>query len=423
MKRVVYYTLSLMFILLSCTKEDEVLKKQKKETKREELKNPNAAKNNDEIIYQNNSNEAAAGSYWKSIAVNNEVFLTGKTKGSYSFIKEKSYNQTLAQSPNDLKYNALKKVFLIVGSNQSKGQITVHNTNGSQVSSFLFKEDEYKETNLYNIQHIATNGTDDYYLIVGYVENYTKTSYPFIGCVKLDKDNKISKAKGGFKVLKLKGERILAVKMKDKRIYFTTNFRDAQGNITKAKLHAYTPLINTINNSFWADSMVEFNKTWEQSISSSTNSNLFNQSRTGNFHLYNNSLIVVGQTYDTKNPAPSGGGFWDSGLVTTYNLDGNKLWQTKVNSSNKDDRFYGSLIKDNELHLVGSHSGLYYESQKKEFSNGLYVKMNLSNGNIIFTKTFGNEKEDSNFNTIQVLNKVHLYGYRSGKQWKVEINK
>lgn len=109
-----------------------------------------------------------------------------------------------------------------------------------------------------------------------------------------------------------------------------------------------------------------------------------------------NNVYFFGQCCDDKEPAPSLGGYWDSGCIAAVNWhNGQMVWNKRISLSNKDEKFYNGLLSDGYLYVCGSHSGIYYTT-KKTFANGLVAKLSLS-GELVAYKAFGDPERYSGF--------------------------
>lgn len=129
-----------------------------------------------------------------------------------------------------------------------------------------------------------------------------------------------------------------------------------------------------------------------------------------------NNVYFFGQCCDDKEPAPSLGGYWDSGCIAAVNWhNGQMVWTKKISLTNKDEKFYNGLLSDGYFYVCGSHSGVYYSSTKKSFSNGLVVKLSLS-GELVAYKAFGDSERSSGFYhlTKDSNGNVFCVGYSGG---------
>ncbi len=138
------------------------------------------------------------------------------------------------------------------------------------------------------------------------------------------------------------------------------------------------------------------------------------------------------ETWDT--PAPDNGGKWSAGLVLRLDLStGAIAWKTNINLSNYGDFLNGIFfenVPNGNIFVVGSHSGVYYSSTGKEFSNGLLCRINRTSGDLINSYTFGDPSTSSSINCgISTGNSLYMFGFTNYTRnseddyWQLTINK
>ena len=105
---------------------------------------------------------------------------------------------------------------------------------------------------------------------------------------------------------------------------------------------------------------------------------------------YSNAIYLVGNVEDpSKTPAPSGGGYWTSGLVACFNLEGEKLWEKDVSVSKHADTFSDLVAGAERLYAVG-HAAAYKDVDSgHSLGYALATEIDLATGDVIRSMTFG----------------------------------
>lgn len=209
----------------------------------------------------------------------------------------------------------------------------------------------------------------------------------------------------------------------------TTNLYDNDDevqNITVSRIDSTTPSSGGTD-LHWTENINALSKMWSKDVKSDSNlASWSHYSSSKNALLQDNKIYVIGTTYTVKDPAPSSGGYWHSGLVSCLDISGNILWKKEINLSNKVEQLKKAIIHNNHLYIVGEHSRLRYDNTKYDFGNGLLVKMSL-NGSVVYSKTFGDKNTWSAFNSLEKMDNLYIYGFSNAKEkdqfqkWFVEV--
>jgi len=108
------------------------------------------------------------------------------------------------------------------------------------------------------------------------------------------------------------------------------------------------------------------------------------------------SIYIVG-TKEVNPMKPFG--FYDAGFAYSLSVNGSLRWQKTINFTQFSERFEDSYSDGDYLYVGGTYS--YIEKEDgRAYGNALLCKMNLSNGETIVNRDFGNAAYASSFNTI-----------------------
>ena len=114
-----------------------------------------------------------------------------------------------------------------------------------------------------------------------------------------------------------------------------------------------------------------------------------------------NVVYVVGSTdIDKGEGNPTGGVYWDAGLVASFTEDGHQNWIKVVELTGYSDRYYGCYITSSGLYAVGVSSAFWYSESRRVFGYGLVSRLEAGTGNELAHMTFGDPNYASGFGTF-----------------------
>lgn len=113
------------------------------------------------------------------------------------------------------------------------------------------------------------------------------------------------------------------------------------------------------------------------------------------------NLYVAGIVQDhRKQPPPSNGGSWESGLAASYTRSGDLRWATTDSLTRNDDGIFSIAIGPDALYAVGFAANYFSGANPSEtFSYGLISKIDLTTGQVIVNFTLGQDHYDAGFST------------------------
>ncbi len=428
--KLIYMLMVFIFAFTSC-KKDEVPQEKKKKTK----ENHHSAKNNNEIITQKIWG-VKKSSIYETIVINNEVYAVGVKGGQETLSKISASGQEFWSNPIDIDARAILKVddnrFIVVGKKGSKGAIRLYDLKGG----LLYASNDFVEgsdlffTTISNISNMR--------FIVGGTSVKNKKRTPYLREITINDKNEIKVNKQfvhnefencAIESIKFLGNGELIVSMNkylgdEKKSIVVANFllQETESNADNND----TPSEVEDDSSAYRKQQHLIIK-WQKEILSDTNLPSYTYQGNKQFVVSNNKIFVIGNTYDLKDPAPKSGDYWSSGFVFCLDFDGNIQWKKTISLSNKDERLYTGIYHKGNLFVVGKHSSYVLTANEESFSNGLLAKIS-ENGNVLYTKTFGDKTNGQGFNTLEIVNeKLLLFGYANDrkdeyKKWFVKVN-
>ncbi len=112
--------------------------------------------------------------------------------------------------------------------------------------------------------------------------------------------------------------------------------------------------------------------------------------------FFQDNLYLVGQADDPgKEPRPSNGGYWDSGLAASLTPTGGLRWLTSVALTGHSERFARITTGPDGLYAVGQ--GAVFSQAEQQFGYGLISKIALETGEAVSNMTFGTDSYCSSF--------------------------
>jgi len=116
------------------------------------------------------------------------------------------------------------------------------------------------------------------------------------------------------------------------------------------------------------------------------------------------NLYVAGIVEDhRKQPPPSNGMSWDSGLAASYTASGDLRWVTTDSLTQRNDGISSIAIGPDALYAVGFGANYAYYpsggSPGETFGYGLIAKLDLNSGQLIANFTLGQERSNAGFFT------------------------
>jgi hypothetical protein len=117
--------------------------------------------------------------------------------------------------------------------------------------------------------------------------------------------------------------------------------------------------------------------------------------------FFQDNLYLVGLADDPgKEPRPSNGGYWHSGLAASLTLTGGLRWLTSVALTGHSEGFAGMAMGPDALYAVGNAASFFQSEQN--FGYGLISKIALETGDVISNMTFGEDIYLSDFNDVVI---------------------
>jgi hypothetical protein len=382
-------------------------------------KNPNPAQNNTNIIYQ--KLWTTKSSIYTVLSKSNELYAYGMDNGNIALMKITSDGNTIwSKSINGMSSFCLGDSYIYVTVNYNdRAKIVAYDYNGNYKAEISMKEDGYDKTLLNDIVGFPTDGRDGV-IVGGYVQN-GNTQHPYLRRLTFSGESfnfyEISSDVWSGPIrFDHPNQRIINLAYKDGKLFYTANkytsLVDEPSTIQFVKL---APDVSTDN---YADIYtVELKaESPQHRISHYTNSKI----------VFNGDVAyIAGYTQDDKEPAPSGGSYWNSGMVLSVKdngTSGSVNWRKKITISNKSERVYDLTYYSGSVYVFGVHSALLYANKSTEFSNGMIGKIN-TDGSIIYSKTFGDEKKRNGFNTGIVINgDLCAFGYSGSNSNSSDYN-
>lgn len=120
------------------------------------------------------------------------------------------------------------------------------------------------------------------------------------------------------------------------------------------------------------------------------------------FACTNNLLFLAGTTEIDKEENPTGGGYWDAGLIARLSTNGSVDWLKSIVLSQYSERFYSCCLGDGVLYVAGKSSALLKTETKNVFANALLLKVDPETGDVVSDHSFGSRYYRSQFNHVIV---------------------
>ena len=261
-----------------------------------------------------------------------------------------------------------------------QGYVAVYDRNMQLVATLTLREDQYN-TEIYSI--VQDSNSPRVFYVGGFAVDDSYIQYPYLCTLQFSEGlmTKVSsKIYSEYEKCRIVGLVEKQSAGQNDLILETIRYTvlDSPYNSNSSTVHI-TKLNYFDEVSGWG------NETWDVAITGA-----HGDSYTGinSIDSDENNIYFFGYCNDDKEPAPSSG-YWDSGLVAAVNWhQGQTVWTKTVSLTNKDERFYDGFLSGGYLYVCGSHSGLRYTTTKKDFGNGLVVKLSLT-GELVAYKTFG----------------------------------
>lgn len=451
--------LSISILIMSCSKDEEISQKDDSNTNNQTIVNPNPSQNNNEILFQNIW--GAKSSIYEAIEYNNSTYSIGQTNGSptisqINFSGIDIWNKQIGFSGRDILIN--KNYIIVAGgidtnsdSFLDRGKIKTYDLNGNVKNEITITKSGYDRVVFNAITKMDPNTNPNRIAIAGFVVNSSAIQYPFIKFVDIDNDgNIITTTTNELVITTQPKSRAVSIAFGQNNVFILTNnytqLPDEVTNCSILKFAYRTPITGNSNpgggigdstppptsadkltkslNVIEFKSKVDINQDNGLKLDASSGKSLV---------LRLNNLYVFLSAEALKDPAPSGGGYWESGYVVNItgaddNLPLNIAWKKQINITNKTDRVYEGTVFNGAIYAIGHNSSVKYTSSNIQFSNGLLTKLDL-NGNVIYNKTFGDKTTSSGFNTLFEKDGIlFLYGYTNyhngidSQNWFVKIN-
>ncbi len=414
-------------MLVSCKEEEEV--QEPKKTK----ENYHSAENNSEIITEKVWG-VKESSIHETIVINNEIYAMGVKGGQETLSKISASGQELWSNPIDIDARSILEVddnrFIVVGKKGSKGAIRLYNLKGE----LLYASNDFVEGA--DLFFTAISKVSNESFIVGGTSIKNKKRTPYLREITINDKNEIKvndkiifdefedcaiqsvKYLGDFEFI-ISMNRYLGDEKKGIVIFRTAFEVSGTGGSTPIAQNNEMPYSYRRN--------TEAVVLWDKEILSDTNLPSYTNQGNKTLVVSDNKIFVIGSTYDLKEPTPSSGSYWSSGFIFCLDFDGNIQWKKTISLSNKDERLYTGIYHKGNLFVVGKHSSYVLTPSEESFSNGLLAKIS-ENGNVLYTKTFGDKTNAQGFNTFEIVNeKLLLFGYANDrkdeyKKWFVKLS-
>jgi hypothetical protein len=115
-----------------------------------------------------------------------------------------------------------------------------------------------------------------------------------------------------------------------------------------------------------------------------------------NLRFFQGNLYLVGLADDpAKQPAPSNGGYWNSGIAASLTPAGDLRWLTSIALTGHSERFSAMAIGSDALYAVGQAASFFRSDN--HFGYGLVTKIALETGEVLSNMTFGEDTYRSMF--------------------------
>ena len=133
--------------------------------------------------------------------------------------------------------------------------------------------------------------------------------------------------------------------------------------------------------------------------------------------FYQNKIFIAGTTYDPDKGETGNDGLWTSGFVTCLDINGNKIWATKVLKSLYSESFNSLVVSNSYVYGVGYHSAFISKKSKDSwddaysYGNAYIAKFDINTGKLIQDFTFGDINFQSGFYNIKFIeDKIYAVG-------------
>ncbi len=413
------YMLVVFFAFTSC-KKDEVPQEKKKKTE----ENYHSAENNNEIITQKIWG-VKESSIHETIVINNEIYAMGVKGNQKSLFKISASGQEFWSNPIDIDARSILKVddnrFIVVGKKGSKGAIRLYNLKGE----LLYASNDFVEGS--DLFFTTISDISNMRFIVGGTSVKNKKRTPYSREITVNDKNEIE-VNDKFIFNKFEDCAIESIKHLG-NLEFIVSMNKYLGDENKGIVVAkFTAVSGSVRRGGNDSEFFSYKEEWQKEVLSDTNLPSYTSQSNKQLAISNNKIFVIGSTYDIKDPIPSNGDdYWSSGFVCCLDFDGNIQWKKTISLSNKDERLYTGIYHKGNLFMVGKHSSYVLTPSGESFRNGLLAKIS-ENGNVLYTKTFGDKTNAQSFNTLEIINeKLLLFGYANSrkdeyKKWFVKVN-
>lgn len=113
--------------------------------------------------------------------------------------------------------------------------------------------------------------------------------------------------------------------------------------------------------------------------------------------LFDGNVYVVGYGDVDKEPSPSGGGYWQSGLAASLTPSGNVRWVTLVALTAHGEYLHGLFVTPDGVYGVGRGAEYQTVSGLNAFGYAWMCKIALDTGEVASNMLFGNDSYQSAF--------------------------
>jgi len=266
------------------------------------------------------------------------------------------------------------------------GNAWLYTASGSLVSTLLFSSDSSDVW----VNGIAAISDSEFVLVGG--ERTPARENPLVAIVTLTAGGQL--AKGPQVVLNgLSNSYFVSVVVNPAgpsggqlHIYASSEVSAGSGPVTAINVHALTAAY---------PAMTSWNVDWSRNIPGAGPSLVVNDLR-----VFEDRIYLAGSTDDTgKQPLPTNGGYWDSGLAARLTLAGALEWTSTVRLTAHSERFMAVVPTSNGIFFMGS-AGRYFIGQAiDEFGYGWIAKILPATGAVATNLTFGSDAYESGFYT------------------------
>lgn len=135
---------------------------------------------------------------------------------------------------------------------------------------------------------------------------------------------------------------------------------------------------------------------WSQEIVVASGLGTYAYSGSGLIFSQDNLYLVGAADDPGKEPTPSNGGYWGSGLAASLTPTGGLRWLTSVALTGHSERFRAMAMSSGALYAVGD--GASFGHSDHEYGYGLISEIALETGDVISNMTFGEDSYNSGFN-------------------------